>query len=64
MIVLLYLPDDGNMCTAEREKTKNGGAKMKHYNKSSGLQMFFTGAAIAVMFIIILCADSLIEFIL
>lgn len=25
---------------------------MKHYYKSSGLQMFFTGAAIAVMFII------------
>lgn len=24
---------------------------MKHYYKSSGLQMFFTGAAIAVMFI-------------
>jgi hypothetical protein len=37
---------------------------MKHYYKSSGLQMLFTGAAIAVMFIIILCADSLIEFIL
>jgi hypothetical protein len=37
---------------------------MKYYYKSSGLQMFFTGAAIAVMFIIILCADSLIEFIL
>ena len=37
---------------------------MKHYYKSSGLQMFFTGAAIAVMFIIILCADSLIEFVL
>lgn len=37
---------------------------MKHYYKSSGLQMFLTGAAIAAMFIIILCADSLIEFIL
>lgn len=37
---------------------------MKYYYKSSGLQMFFTGAAIAAMFIIILCADSLIEFIL
>lgn len=37
---------------------------MKYYYKSSGLQMFLTGAAIAVMFIIILCADSLIEFIL
>ena len=43
---------------------ENGGAKMKHYYKSSGLQMFLTGAAIAVMFIVILCADSLIEFIL
>lgn len=37
---------------------------MKHYYKSSGLQMFLTGAAIAVMFIIILCADSLIEYVL
>lgn len=37
---------------------------MKHYYKSSGFQMFLTGAAIAVMFIIILFADSLIEFIL
>lgn len=37
---------------------------MKNYYKSSGFQTFFTGAAIAVMFIIILCADSLIEFIL
>lgn len=37
---------------------------MTHYYKSSGLQMFLTGAAITAMFIIILCADSLIEFIL
>lgn len=37
---------------------------MKHYYKSSGLQMFLSGAIIAAMFIVILCADSLIEFIL
>lgn len=37
---------------------------MKHYYKSSDLQIFLTGAAIAAMFIVILCADSLIEFIL
>ena len=37
---------------------------MKHYYKSSGIQMFLSGAIITAMFIVILCADSLIEFIL
>ena len=37
---------------------------MKNYYKSSGFQMFLSGAIIAAMFVVILCADSLIEFIL
>lgn len=37
---------------------------MKNQYRTSGFHMFLTGAAIAAMFIVILCADSLIEFIL
>lgn len=37
---------------------------MKHYYKSSGIHMILNGAAIGILFIVILCADSLIEFIL